>query len=517
MRSPLGFYSIRSRLILWLLLPISLLGVIAIGITSSLITSQANKVFDRLLLGVAYSIEQRLVHRNGEVILNMPYFTLDVMESASSEKLFYRVQQQSGNLLAGFKGLPKPDNQAHEVQTQEIQYYNTVFAGNDLRAVSLLIPGESPQTTVEIIVAESINGRQGFAENILVVLVLVSLLAMVLMLLAAIYAVHRGLLPLRRLSQRIEQRSEHDLRPLVSSVPKEVSPLVDSINFMMQRTRDNIEHIQQFNADVSHQLRTPLAEIKTLAQLAQQESPLAQQESSGDLTEHSRQLERFRQIEQITDFMSRTTQQLLSYAKTRQSLLDQQMLKPLDLIDFCRQLIMRHVPRIYRQGGEIEFEDFQASSAWIEGDAVMLSGLLINLIDNALYYGALPDQSPMIKVSVQVVPDWIQNDQAGSSQAKQGQEPDDKAGSVILVVEDQGPGIDPEQIESVTSRFVRLDQQRQGSGLGLAIVRQICDFHSADLKLSNRSEARCGEQKQTASGLRVRIRFPLAVKPATET
>jgi len=507
MRSPLGFYSIRSRLILWLLLPISLLGVIAIGITSSLITSQANKVFDRLLLGVAYSIEQRLVHRNGEVILNMPYFTLDVMESASSEKLFYRVQQQSGNLLAGFNGLPLP-----EVQHQEIYYYNTVFAGNDLRAVLLLIPGETPQTTVQIIVAESLNGRQGFAENILMALVLVSLLTMLLMLLATIYAVHRGLLPLRRLSQRIEQRSEHDLRPLVCSVPKEVTPLVDSINFMMQRTRDNIEHIQQFNADVSHQLRTPLAEIKTLAQRAQQELTGHGPEGSRQIGT-SGQIERFRQIEQITDFMSRTTQQLLSYAKTRQSLLDQQMLKPLDLIDFCRQQIMHHAPRIYRQGGEIEFEDFQASSAWIEGDSVMLSGLLINLIDNTLYYGALPGESPVIRISVQVVPAQIEHGQTVPADPF-GADKSGK-GSVILVVEDQGPGIDPDQIESVTSRFVRLDQQRQGSGLGLAIVRQICDFHSAELTLSNRSEELQG-QSRTASGLRVHIRFPLAAKPATE-
>lgn len=151
-----NFYSIKVRLILWLVVPMTLLGLMALLVTSSLLSSQANQVFDRMLLGAARSVEQRLVLRDGQVMLNMPYFTLDVMESASAEKIFYRVERANGELLAGFKGLKFP----RIGQNEEIRFYNTVFAGNDLRAVFIQIPGATPQTSVVIAVAESLQGRQ---------------------------------------------------------------------------------------------------------------------------------------------------------------------------------------------------------------------------------------------------------------------------------------------------------------------------------------------------------------------
>jgi len=515
-----NFYSIKVRLILWLVVPMTLLGLMALLVTSSLLSSQANQVFDRMLLGAARSVEQRLVLRDGQVMLNMPYFTLDVMESASAEKIFYRVERANGELLAGFKGLKFP----RIGQNEEIRFYNTVFAGNDLRAVFIQIPGATPQTSVVIAVAESLQGRQIFAGNILDVLTIMALLTVILTMITAVLAVHKGLSPLNRLSESIKQRSEHDLRPLKSHVPAEVQPLVDSINALIQRIKDNIEHIQHFNADVSHQLRTPLAEIKTLTELAQQEltQQIQSQASEGDGKDYApqqistektlsycrceddnvftTQRLRFQQIEQITDFLSRTTQQLLSYAKTRQSLLDQQMLQPLRLSAFCKEQVILLAPRIYQQGGELEF--ISEAEAEIFGDSVMLTGLLTNLIDNALLYGLRDGAPGLITVSVGRVSQSEANDPFKSGIEKQA-DPDISAAEFgWLSVQDQGPGIAEGQLQSVTERFVRLDQQSQGSGLGLAIVRQICEFHQARLELINAA----------SGGLKVTIRFPLAEK-----
>ena len=72
--------SIRIRIILWLTIPLTLLSLMALATTSILLTNKANQVFDRNLLGAARSIEQRLTVRDGKVHLNMPYFTLDIME-----------------------------------------------------------------------------------------------------------------------------------------------------------------------------------------------------------------------------------------------------------------------------------------------------------------------------------------------------------------------------------------------------------------------------------------------------
>lgn len=463
-----NFNSIRVRLILGLALPMIAIGLGALLLTSSLLSVQANKVFDRMLLGAAHSIEQRLEIRDGQAMLDMPYFTLDTMESASSEKIFYRVERVDGELLAGFNGLPMPDT-----RDKSPQYYNTLFAGNDLRAVFIQIPGTSPSSSVYILVAESLHGRDQFTFDILNVLTIMALLTMILTMLTAMLAVRRGLLPLKHLSESIKHSAEQELKPLHSRVPPEVQPLVDSINYLIQRVRDNIEHIQYFNADVSHQLRTPLAEIKTLSELAQKElvSGSADPQASAPY-----QLARFEQIEQITDFLSRTTQQLLSYAKTRQSLMDQQMLQPLELGAFCRELVMQQAPRIYQRGGEIEFICDQDSPVWVRADKLMLTGALTNLIDNALIYGLKNGQPGLISVTVG------HDNQSG-----------------WLCVQDEGPGIEDSQLASVTDRFVRLDQQTPGTGLGLAIVRQVCDIHQAQLELRNRSQG----------GLEVCIRLPL--------
>lgn len=468
-----GFYSIRLHLIASLLLPVALLLLLAWAFASSLISNQSDRVFDRLLLGMAKSIEQRLTVRDGELSLNMPYFSLDVIESASAEKMFYRVEKENGELLAGFKGLPFPHGAEAPDPQQPVMFYNTVFAGNPLRAVFLYIPGDTEHSSALITVAESLNSRETFTEDLLQVLALIVGVACVLLLLATVFAIQRGLKPLNRLAEQIQQRPEHDLSPLQIQmpVPKEVRPLLESLHTLIGRTKDNIEHIQHFNADVSHQLRTPLAEIKTLSQLGQRADTVSPAER-----------ERLAQIEAITDFLTHTTEQLLAYAKSQQSLLEQQKLQPLDLTALLQEQARQQAPRIYRAGAELEFSA-PKTPVWIQGDPMMLAGVLNNLLDNALLYGHNAEEQAQICLSLQ--PE--RSDPAGA--------PD----QVVVTVADRGPGIPESELEAVTDRFVRLDQQTSGSGLGLAIVRQLCVYHDARLQLKNRS----------GGGLEAQIRFPL--------
>lgn len=444
--------SITLRLILWLIIPLILLSVMALIITSVLLTKKGNQVFDRNLLGAAHSIEQRLVVRDGKVQLNMPYFTLDIMESASEEKVFYRIERDDGELLAGFKGLPLPDNYAN---SSGPVFYSTQFAGNPLRAVYLRVVRGSEHTVIHISTAESLHSRQSFAGDILFVLGVVTLSSSILAAIAAVLAVNQGLSPLKQIQRSILKRSVNDLEPLNEQVPKEVEALVSSINQLITRIRYNIEHIQRFNADVSHQLRTPLAEIKTLAELAQKAEPSL--ESQGSL----------QQIEKLTDFLVRTTQQLLSYAKTNRSLLDDRHLEQLDLIALCRETAMQLAPKIYQQGYELAFVvelNSDQRSPKIEGDPIMLTGLLTNLIENALLYATHKEDQINSTITVR---SGIRNQ------------------CPIIEVEDEGPGIPECHLEDVTRRFYRLDRQQQGSGLGLAIVQQISEFHQATMQLTN--------------------------------
>jgi len=448
--------SIRARLIFSLSLALTVISLVALLITSTLLTDKANHVFDKSLLGAARSIEQRLFVRDGQTRLNMPYFTLDMMESTSAEKVFYRVEHESGELLAGFKGLPIPAG-----DLSQPHYYSVRFAGNELRAVYLPSNRRGPGTT-HIIVAESLHSRQGFANEILYILAAMTGLSALFSVIAAVLAVQQGLQPLKRLRKALQLRTIDDLSPIEQPTPKEVIPLVSGLNQLISRIRDNIDHIQRFNADVSHQLRTPLAEIKTLAHLAQQ---TADKQSS----------QAFKQIEQQTDFLTRTTQQLLSYAKTNSNLQHSHHLVECDLKQLSSSTAMALAPNIYQQGKELAFISLSEEPARIKGDSVMLQGLITNLIENALLY-AKHQTGNLITVRAGV-----------------------RQGQALLEVEDQGQGIPEQYLKQVTERFFRLDSNTTGSGLGLAIVQQIADYHQAELLLVNLPEG----------GLRVSVAFPL--------
>jgi len=424
---------------------------------SYFISNKSSTLFDHNLLAAAQTIEQRLIIKQGKIMLRMPYFVLDIMESTSGEKIFYRIQRSDGEVLAGFKGLKKPEqNSRGKMQHNNSRpiFYSTQFAGNELRAVYLPIKNQlsKGQNHNYIILAESLQGRQSFTDSILYILMVVTLFWIALSIICAILAVNKGLRPLRKIRNSLLKRSIHDLSPLNTTVPKEVQELILSINLLMSRVRESIEHMRHFNADVSHQLRTPLAEIKTLAELATDESDQDNIKTS------------LKQIEKLTDFLSRTTQQLLHYAKTNKNLLDDSHLTDLNLTDLCQQLAIKLAPKVYKNGQELAFIKVSSSDIHIVGDAIMLEGLLTNLIENACLYGQSEQGKAYASITIRV---------------------GERNNLPFIEVEDQGCGIPTEHIKQVTKRFYRVEKNKKGSGLGLAIAEQICQFHQAKFQLSN--------------------------------
>ncbi len=443
--------SIRLRLTLWLILPLTFLSLTTLIVMSYLITNKAIKVFDHGLLAAANSIEQHLSVRSGQIYLHKPYFFLDIMESVSGEKIFYRIERSDGEILAGFRGLKMPEEQKNG---DEPVFYNTEFAGNELRAVYLPVFENTQEEGgyTHIILAESLHGRSAFTNDILLILVGVTLLGGILSILASVFAVNRGLTPLRAIQQSLIKRSADDLAPIKESVPKEVIELVGGINSLMGRVRKGIKHIQHFNSDVSHQLRIPLAEIKTLAETSKQEPDQQIKNTS------------LQKIEDLTDFLARTTQQLLTYSKTSSSVLDNSDLETLNLTELCQRVTSQLAPKMYKLGHELAFVEQTKEKCHIMGDPVMLEGLLVNLIENASLYAV--DQQNQAYGVITVRTNMRNN-------------------RVVLEVEDQGPGIPEHLLSEVTQRFYRLDTTHRGSGLGLAIVRQISDFHRAKMELCN--------------------------------
>ncbi|WP_409522543.1 sensor histidine kinase [Nitrincola sp. MINF-07-Sa-05] len=455
--------SVRSHLIAWIMLPLAILIPLSLYASHLVLTHRIEQSFDGMLRMGASRFEERLYVAEGEIRINLHYLSVNSLGTGGQGKLFYRIRDAQGRLLAGFEGLQGPD-----VDTDVDYFYDTSFAGTDLRALRLFIPVRRAQgSPVEVIVAESREGRLNLLQEFMSNLLVINLGLGLSVLIIALFAIHKGLSPLKRIEKALHKRSAHDLSPLQERVPREVTTLVDSINKLMVRIRNNLQHIQQFNADVSHQLRTPISEIQVLAEISERQC------QDPALREH------LKAIRNTTEYAAHTTQQLLKYAKTKSDLVDVSALDVHDLQEVCRDACAWMLNRIHSRGQELEFITDEMNSM-IRCDPIMVQWLLTNLIDNASVHagGSLGRYQGVIRVQLQ----------------REG------ATNVCLSVEDEGVGIANEEIAHVTERFYRINRDEKGSGLGLSIVSQVAQSHSARLAMG------AGE----TGGLRVSVYFPLA-------
>ncbi|MDQ7730388.1 sensor histidine kinase N-terminal domain-containing protein [Halomonas sp. SpR8] len=453
--------SIRSRLLLWIGLPFTMLAILALISSHLLLSRQINTTFDDLLLNAAQRLERRIYTADGELHINMHYFSVSTLGSRGEGKIFYRIKERDGGMIAGFSGLADPPE-----ASQDPTFYDVDYAGNALRAVALTLPysrGNQP-IDIEVVVAESKEARHTLTNDFMVTLTGLMVVTGLLAISIALLAIHWGLAPLNAISQALRQRSPNDLHALNDDAPKEILPLIQSINHLMQRMRRSIESTQQLNADVSHQLRTPISEIRALTEVSLKTNP------------HSSAHASLREIQRIAEHASHTVKQLLKYAKTRSELVDTSHLEKVDLVAICQDACAQTAPNIYQHSQELAFEKHKEMPN-VLGDPIMLRWLVTNLIENAsLHAGGSSVYSGVITVALTT-----------------------NEHQVTLKVSDEGTGVDEAQISKLTERFFRHNKHASGSGLGLAIVEQIAAAHSAQLCLANRPQG----------GFEVTVIFPV--------
>jgi two-component system sensor histidine kinase TctE len=254
--------------------------------------------------------------------------------------------------------------------------------------------------------------------------------------------------PLASLRAEIESRSHRDLSAVSEAqAPRELQPLIRAMNDLLARLSAVLGAQQRFIADAAHQLRTPLAGIKTQTELALRNSPSHEVEAT------------LRQLHTATEQTTRLVNQLLSLARAEPGAKHQHAIEPLDLAALARECTMEWVPRALERDIDLGFDGSEAAVT-IDGNAFLLKEMLNNVLDNALRYTQRGGQ-----VTVRVVPE---------------------NGLARLSVEDTGPGIPERERERVFERFYRvLGTGSDGCGLGLAIVREIAHGHGAGITLGS--------------------------------
>jgi two-component system, OmpR family, sensor histidine kinase TctE len=309
-------------------------------------------------------------------------------------------------------------------------------------------------------VAETLELRHTLARQILVdtvwrQAVLVAVIALVVLL-----VVQRATRPVRRLSGELQARQEGDLKPIVApGAPRELLPLVDATNQVMGRLATLLDNQKRFVRDTSHQLRTPLAVLKTQVQSALR----------GDV-------EPRQALEEIRGTVERATvlaNQMLSLAKVEQ-LRQQPDTSVNDLSDVVRALALELSPLIAEK--DLDFE-IETQPGPVRSHEWMLRELARNLLHNAIRHSP-----PGGLLAVRVVAD---------------------ANAVALTIADAGPGLTAALQARLFQPFSAGDA-RGGSGLGLAICQEIAQALGGTITLENR------DSHGHVLGLDATVRLPLA-------
>lgn len=456
-------YSLRSRLLLWLLVPLVTIGLIALADTYREAVDTANAVSDRVLAGSALAIAERVVvAEDGALEVDIPYVALEMLTSAAQDRVFYRVDGPDG-FITGYQALPVIEG----LEQEESGYADANFRGEPIRLTSLSRAASTGATSIPFVVtiAETTIARTQLAQTILLRSAL--RLAILIGSAAAIVwlAVTFSLRPLYRLRDAIAERNPDDLHPIEQSVPKEVRGLVDTVNSFMGRLGSALGAMRHFTGNASHQLRTPLTIIRT--QLA--------------LASRAHSLEEARRAARIGDeavaHAERVIAQLLLLAKVDEAASDRlKNLGAVNLTELAQQLTADRVTQAHAAGIDLGFEGEEA--LYVRGEPIMLSEMIRNLIENVLAYAGNGAEA-----TVKVL---------------------DSGPDVVLEVEDTGPGIPAGELESVRQRFVRgREGDKPGAGLGLPIVEEIASLFGGRLELLAGADGR---------GLRVRVAFAAATE-----
>lgn len=438
--------SLRARVVLRVMLPLALTWMLGATLAVGIAYFFAQQAFDRALLDDAFAVASRVRVVKGDVSLELSSREMSTVLFDQSESVFFVVNRPDGSVVAGHAGLhaPRPGG-ADRVQFSDISYQ-----GRRLRSVVLL---RSEPVSFEVIVAQTTRSRTALLHNLLLFSVAPQVLLLFLLAWWLRRAIGRELRPLSQLQQSVNQRDALDLTPVpVAARSSDIEQLGTAINALLARVSQSMRAQREFSGNVAHELRTPLAGIRALAEYG-----LAQQ----DPAVWREQLQRIGASEVRA---SRLVEQLLALALAEEADAGVQT-EAVALDEIVHETVLRYIPRADALGVDLGVQGLE-QPVRVAGNAALIEGILGNLIDNALRYGRAPEsQASTVTVILSR-----------------------EADAVTLSVVDNGPGLTFEQRRHLIQRGVRgvaSDRLGQGAGLGLAIVAKFAQVMNARFELGD--------------------------------
>ncbi len=446
--------SLFGEILDWMLAPLLLLWPMSIVVTFIVARSLADAPFDRALQDQVMLLSQQMqmVGRAASV-LDRPALR-NLLPSTPDAASVFQIVAADGELLAGEAALAPPGLYDFPAPGRT-KLRTEFFRGAEHRIAYTYVDAPEPNSReafpVLVQAAETLDARNALANEIIKGVIFPQFVILPIAVVLVWFALGRGLKPLSEVQRRLRARRPDDLSPIDRrGMPEELSPLVDSFNDLLSRLDASMAVQKRFIADAAHQLRTPLAGLRTQAELAQrQNDPEQLRRSLGQIAVGSQRA-------------AHLVNQLLAMARM-ENLRESGRAEPVELRALARSVCAEWFAQAMRRDIDFGFDD-GGQDATIVGQPVLLREMFSNLIDNALRY---TPRGGTVTVRL-------------ASAAR----------TVAFEVEDNGPGIARSDRDLIFERFHRvLGNEADGSGLGLAIVREIALAHDAQVSVGDGGEA----------------------------
>ena len=449
--SAAGLPSLGARVLRHVMVPLALTWLTGTAVALGVAYLFTQKAFDRALLDDAYLLASNVRQDGQALVLTLTPREVNTVLFDQVETLFFSVTRPDGSLVAGHSGLRMPAQTASLLH----RFADIEHKGRTLRAVTLHRDLPAP---FDVVIAETTVGRTWLLRRLLLYSLAPQLVLLMLLAWWLQRAINGDLGPLAQLQQAVDHRDANDLAPVpVRATTREVERLANAINSLLARLERSVRAQREFAGNVAHELRTPLAGIRALAEYGlAQKNPASWHE----------QLER---IAASQARASRLVDQLLDLALAHEAEASLRLV-PVEMDQLVRDAVLRFLPRADAAGVDLGARGID-SAARVVGDATLIDGILNNLLDNALRYGTGGAHgAPTVTVAL---------DQAGHE--------------VVLSVQDNGLGLPGEIQAQLMKRGAQGETGQllgQGGGLGLALVAQYAKLMNARMTLGSGPDSR---------------------------
>lgn len=451
--------SLRRRLMLQLVGSAAFLATLLFFVVLGFARDVAQQTHDSILLASATSIMDSVSVQADEITVDIPYAALSMLGNVSNDRVFYRVSTRD-DVLTGYENLPTT---SQSVRSGHSAFDTLTYKGDSIRMVTSLrrLSLNSAPADIIISVAQTREGQAAQLARLSRSAMQLGLGFFLVATILAIWAAQSSIRPLKQLTEAVSRRGPKDLRPVQRPVPSEMIPLVSSLNRFIGRLRVSLTRSEDFIAEAAHRVRTPLATVRTQAEITLRRVDRAENRAS------------LREMIRAIDESSRAAGQLLDHAMVTFRI-DSLERKAIDLTELGRELVDRLQP--IAELKDIDLHFFGSGNPKTTGDAILIQNAVRNILDNAIKYS--PNESA-IQVSTR---------QNGNT--------------ARIQVEDEAGGFAGMDTDALTQRFTRGENAAGtiGSGLGLTIAREVVEAHGGVLII---------ETSKTGTGACVSLCFPL--------